>query len=302
MYSHGWYQVAFERDLTSAVTAVAVGSRQLVLVRGPDGVRGVNAFCPHRGAHLGFGGQVEDGTIVCPFHGYRVGIGHVSTDGFCVRSYPTLAVGGLVFVRVSSAEDNGFAGTMAGLDARRYFVPGFALHVRAPAELVIENAFDRPHFRVVHGIGTDGRFETRPGEHGELTATGVFAVPEGRWQRADGADVPRRVQFSARAFSPGLVICDLDGSPPYGVLTAATPTADGDCVVRVSLVMPADGSRPPSAKLCEHLLQQSRAGLDKDRLIWEHMWFSAPCQYGARDATVVAFRQFCHRFMNGNGA
>jgi nitrite reductase/ring-hydroxylating ferredoxin subunit len=303
MYSHGWYQVAFERDLTTALAPAAVGPRQLVLAQGPEGWRAADAFCPHRGAHLAFGGRVEGETIVCPFHGHRIGIGQASHDGFCTRPYPTLVVGGLVFVRISAAEDNGFAGVMAELDARRYFVPGFALRVRAPADLVIENAFDRPHFQIVHGVGTDPRFEVRDGDHGDLMATGVFSVPPTRWRRDDGSDVPQRVEFRARAFSPGLVMSELDGSPPYGVLTAATPTPEGDCVVRVSLVMPADaGGRLPAAPLCEYLLQQSHAGLEKDRLVWEHLGQSAPCRYTAQDASVLAFRRFCHRFTNGNGA
>ena len=31
----------------------------------------IDAFCPHLGAHLGYGGLVEESTIRCPFHAWR---------------------------------------------------------------------------------------------------------------------------------------------------------------------------------------------------------------------------------------
>ena len=31
----------------------------------------LDAFCPHMGAHLGHGGKVEGGGLVCPFHAWK---------------------------------------------------------------------------------------------------------------------------------------------------------------------------------------------------------------------------------------
>ena len=38
----------------------------------------LDAYCPHLGAHLGYGGKVVGGDIECPFHGWRF-----NTDGRC---------------------------------------------------------------------------------------------------------------------------------------------------------------------------------------------------------------------------
>ena len=45
---------------------------EMVMFRTEDGeVSVLDAFCPHMGAHLGHGGKVENGGIVCPFHAWK---------------------------------------------------------------------------------------------------------------------------------------------------------------------------------------------------------------------------------------
>lgn len=44
-------------------------------------VRVVEPYCPHLGAHLGYGGQVEGEELVCPFHRFRY-----DTAGVCVAT------------------------------------------------------------------------------------------------------------------------------------------------------------------------------------------------------------------------
>ena len=68
----------------------------------------LDAFCPHLGAHLGIGGKVVDGQIVCPFHAWQFG-----QDGACkhipyirnkmpkvppIRCWPTVEKNGVIFV------------------------------------------------------------------------------------------------------------------------------------------------------------------------------------------------------------
>jgi nitrite reductase/ring-hydroxylating ferredoxin subunit len=300
---HGWYQVAFERELTGAVSPVSVGTTALVVVRTPHGVRVGDAACPHRGAHLGHGGRLEAGVLVCPFHGLRIALGEPSDESLCVREYHALSVDGLVFVRVSDALDNGFGKVMENLQATHRLVPGFAMTVRAPGELVIENAFDQGHFGPVHGIGIARAFELGPSHHGELAVEGVFQLPASRWQRGrpgrELADVP----FRARAFSPGIVVSELGGEYPYTVLTAATPADDGGSVIRVSLALPPDaGSEPPRRELQEYLLRRSRDGLEKDRIVWEHLSAASDAPEARLDTPVREFRAFCRRFTTADGA
>src|SRR5690349_2576663 len=59
MYSKGWFQVAFERDLAGDLTPASIGTVRLVLARMASGVRAFAADCPHRGAHLALGGRLD---------------------------------------------------------------------------------------------------------------------------------------------------------------------------------------------------------------------------------------------------
>jgi hypothetical protein len=298
MSYRGWCQVAFERELSPALTPAAVGATRLVLARTPSGVRVFDATCPHRGADLGYGGRLEGAAIVCPFHGHRVGLGERSDDGFCAREHRVLAVSGLVFVLLDEAPEHGLPAHLRDLDRDHYFVPGFTLPVQAPADLVIENGFDNAHFAAVHGIGTRPDMVVRAGMHGELVAEGLFALPRGVGEASDG---PVFAPYVARAFSPWVIVSELRGDRPYRVITAATPTADGGCTIRLTLLVPAaDG--PPSSAWCESMLRHSREGLERDRLIWEHLAPAVNPRLTPGDAPVVAFREFCRRFVEAPAA
>ena len=69
----GWFRVAFEDEIEpGSVRALRYFGRDLVLVCPEQGEpRVFDAYCPHLGAHLGFGGTVEGESLRCPFHGWR---------------------------------------------------------------------------------------------------------------------------------------------------------------------------------------------------------------------------------------
>ncbi len=304
MTLRGWYQVAFEREL-SDVTPVAVGERQLVIARTEHDVHAYDAACPHRGAHLGMGGRLDGGAIVCPFHGYRIGLARGGDHDFSVRRHATLLAGGLVFVCVDGAGDEdldrGFARFVRTLDDEQYIVPGFTLTVDAPAALVIENAFDNSHFRTVHKIGNEPRFEVAREPSGSLGVSGAFRIPHSKWQRGVPEGGMTDVPYVGRAFSPHVVVSTLGGEFPYSVITTATPRAPDRCVIRLSLaVRPGPGGEPPETALCQYLLQQSKAGLEQDRIVWEHLIGGSAEHLTAQDRGVLAFRAFCREFESGS--
>jgi hypothetical protein len=74
--------------------------------------------------------------------------------------------------------------------------------------------------------------------------------------------------FSAICPHRGVHLSDLGGQSPHSVLTAATPIAEGNCGVRLSLILPASEDGKPPIERCKHPLQHSRIGLEKDRQIY----------------------------------
>ena len=71
-FPDGWYTVSFSEELKAGeVKRVTYGGKNLVLWRTASG-RAVlsDAYCPHMGAHLGYGGVVRGESIQCPFHSF----------------------------------------------------------------------------------------------------------------------------------------------------------------------------------------------------------------------------------------
>jgi nitrite reductase/ring-hydroxylating ferredoxin subunit len=291
----GWYQVAFVRELNAGVNPLDV-ERPLIAVREAERVRVFDAACPHRGAHLGHGGRIEAGAIVCQFHGHRIGLGMSAGQPFCVREYPATVVGGMVFADLAdeSVSDD-LPRALQQIDGDHYYVAGFALRAPVPAELVIENGFDGAHFRPVHEICETPRLAVVEQTARRVRAQGVFVVPRSYWQSGAGDSVS--VPYTATAFSPGIILSHLGGDHPYYVMTAATPSSKTACTIRLTIAIPAgkDGAAPDRSR-CEYVLNQSRKGIEKDLTIWQHMIADAPSHFLAEDACVIAFRQFVARF------
>lgn len=296
----GWSQVAFSRDVHADLTAASIGSRPLVLVRQSQRVRAFDAACPHRGAHLAYGGSLEGNVIVCPFHGRRVSLGGEGGGPYRVREYPTVEASGGVFVLLLDGEENGFTQFIENLSRTHFTLSGFALNVSVSAEYVIENIFDIDHFRVVHAMSKAPTFGLRASRRGELAVEGVFEVPNPNpWQEDERTEAGVRTRFFARVFSPTLAATELgkEGRAPV-VLTAATPTSEGSCVVRVTVaVPPAPNGAAPPLETALALVRDSRTAFQQDTPIWEHLCIGGASNLDARDWLVLEYREFCRRFL-----
>lgn len=76
----GWFHVAYSHELGAGESKpITYFDQELVVFRTESGVaRVVDAYCPHMGAHLGYGIRDNSGggssvvgeSIVCPFHGW----------------------------------------------------------------------------------------------------------------------------------------------------------------------------------------------------------------------------------------
>ncbi len=161
----GWFVVAFSEDITPGkLHSLRYFGRDLIAFRGESGrAHVVDAYCPHLGAHLGFGGKIEGDCIRCPFHGWKF----AGSDGRCVEvpyadrippkaaleAMPTLEQDGVIHVfhdpaggqpwPLPAMETEGWTG------GRTILWPG----VRSHPQEVCENTVDTAHIGPVH----DGR-------------------------------------------------------------------------------------------------------------------------------------------------
>jgi 3-ketosteroid 9alpha-monooxygenase subunit A len=289
MYQHGWYQVAFAQEIEEGLTPVEIEQRRLMVVKQNGVIRVFEATCPHRGAHLAYGGKLDGEEVVCPFHGLRIHLGESACARLSIRDYACLVQGGMVFVRLSNLEEPDLPRALDAIQQHYTFIPGFTMQAHVTFEIAAENALDNQHFKSVHGILNEPVFTVHTGPYGELRADGEFVIPSGQPSR------PAYVKYSTGAFSPGILISELCGEPPYNyiIISTATPAPKPDqCTIRLTLAM----KRPVDEQFTKILMEASRQGLEKDRAIWNHVAPRHTPQWTPQDTSAIAFIKFCERF------
>jgi 3-ketosteroid 9alpha-monooxygenase subunit A len=299
MYQHGWYHVAYERDLQAELTPIEFEHRKLMCIRADDGVAVVDAICPHRGAHLAYGGKRDGDIVICPFHGHRIGWRPDASCDFQARRYTTLVQGGLVYVLLSDAPTPDLPAFLRQFAAEHDFYPGFELPVNTSLEMVMENGFDSLHFKYVHAISNEPEFAFETGAFGELVVTGVFEFPS--WNSRKGVLELGHATYRGCVFSPGVGFGSLSGDEPYNytVITTAVPGQQPNtCTVRVTLALPSNrpGGPTPGNQLVNNLLAAMRDGLEKDRLIWDHLSLDSQVHWTPRDRPAIELNKFCRAF------
>ncbi len=160
-YPDGWYALGFSDDVPAgSLLARKFMGQEVVIFRSASGVIGAaSAYCPHLGAHLGYGGTVEGETVRCTFHGFRYDL-----QGNCVAtSYGTRPPPKAKLTTLQVSEVNGIIlAYHDGLGrAPRWDIPslkqmGWMPIIHSVFQLydhpqeTTENSVDLGHFAVVH--------------------------------------------------------------------------------------------------------------------------------------------------------
>lgn len=166
-YPTGWYLLAESSALAPGdVMPLRYFGRDLVLFRTESGQPVLlDAHCPHLGAHLGYGGQVEGESIRCPFHSWRFdSSGHVddipykTTPGLPKTTavcWPVEEESGIILVHFS---EGGHAPTWHVPARPEWGLDGWVGYtteswkVRVHVQDLTENIPDTTHFVSVHGL------------------------------------------------------------------------------------------------------------------------------------------------------
>ncbi len=296
-YQHGWYQIAFERDLINEITPLSFADTPLIAVKANNQVRIFDANCPHRGAHLGYETCLDGNVIACPFHGYRIGLGQGGGETYSVKEFQSFVMGGMVFIRLSERESPDFPLAINDLVQDHTLVTAFELQVEVPIEMVIENGFDQGHFKGVHGLIEEPKLKVERGALGELTVSGVFKIPRSSWNSYSPDNAAVITEFFGRAFSPGTIIVRLRGEEPYNyhIISSAVPLKGcQSCIVRLSLALP--NKVASDTAFISALIEASKIGLQKDLAVWNHLNLNFQNKYSDADAPVLSFHRFCDEF------
>lgn len=222
-----FHPVALASDLRQQPLAVQLLEQDLVLWRDASGA--VHAFadrCPHRGARLSMG-QVADGHLECPYHGWRFEGGgqcvlipavpeFVPPDGHRACVHEVREAYGLVWVALAAAKEAQVPAFAAETDERLRKVTAGPYEVATSAPRIVENFLDMSHFGFVHEGWLGARTHTamRPYTVAE-TATGFLATECFAWQP----------QSSVHAQGGAMVEYTYEVTAPYTCVLTKVPEA-----------------------------------------------------------------------------
>ncbi len=97
-----WEQLDEVGNITSEkLNTYSVAGEQLIAFKdSKGGIRVYDAYCPHQGAHLGYGATLEDDCIRCPFHGFNFDSEGKFTEELCLQPIQQRTADGKIEVYV----------------------------------------------------------------------------------------------------------------------------------------------------------------------------------------------------------
>jgi len=300
----GWFAVAWSGHLSSgAVVAHRAFGRDLVLWRDEAGVANVqDAYCPHLGAHLGYGGRVVGEELVCPFHGWQFDAAGRNT---CIpysertngkarlRTYPVLERNGLVMAWYHPHDtppewDIPVVAEFAPNHAE--FAPAVCRYftIDTAWQEMAENGVDSAHFRYVHGtaeVPILERYESE-GVQSHMRSKQFFVTPRG--------NVEGRIDTDA--WGPGFSVVRFSGIVDTVVLGCATPIDEDHCEMRFTFTVRRFADERATTSVGEAAINEISRQLLEDKPIWERKAFIERPALADTDGPFLVFRQWAAQF------
>lgn len=293
---YGWFAAGRVDELPAEpVSTVRYVGQELVLWRDGDDHHVFDAYCPHLGAHLGVGGRVEDGCLVCPFHewsfgadGSNVAIPYAPRPNrkARVRSYPTAVANGLLMFwyhpdpavapmwEVPQALPDGY------VECGRS-----TWTVRSAWQEVSENSVDMAHFRSVHGL-------SRGGDIGEMvvdgplrrtTSTQSFNTARGEFEGS----------IESTSYGPGVGTSHFDLMGRVTLVSAATPVDESTLEMRFTMYHSGEGA---AAKIGPAFAAEVERQFAEDIPIWEAKRYVPSPALAPSEKPVTEFRRWASQF------
>jgi phenylpropionate dioxygenase-like ring-hydroxylating dioxygenase large terminal subunit len=312
----GWFAVAGSHELKAGeVKAIHNFGQDLVLFRTESGQAVVtDPYCPHLGAHLGYGGTVDGENIRCPFHHWKfdasgrcTSVPFAPTPGRArITTWPTAEHNGVILVwydlhgRTPSWEMPDFEPTLVPE------LEGFATYegLKTYPQEVLENGADWLHFNTVHQtrqlVG-----EVDPRNDGPHTLVFTFQSKD---YETDPA--PDHFKGEVTFYGPGYGR-NLSWGRPFPDMTVensvyVTPVDQGTLQIRsLHRIVPHANNRLPVEGLMQifaGLGPEIKRQLEQDVVIWEKKAYFPQPMLAASDGPILKYRKWYSQFYPDNPA
>ncbi len=298
----GWFQVAYDDELKPGdVMPLRYFGRDLVLWRADDGAAHLmDAFCPHLGAHLGYGGVVEAGTIRCPFHGWEYdGTGACAEIPYSDRvnrsarvgTYPLVARNQLL---MAWYHPHGLAPDWEVPELPEIGSPEFTDYYRSSYivktawQEMAENAVDPAHFRYVHG--TDSVAEVleyaTDGPTSKMISVQQYVTPRGVTEG----------HIDAYIHGPGFSYTWFTGIVDALLVGTVTPIDDDTVQTRFNFTVRKLADERTTSTAADAFVAEINKQLTEDIPIWEHKAHLIRPALADTDGPIMKFRKWATQF------
>lgn len=313
----GWFHVAYSDELNAGESKpIHYFGHDMVLFRTESGKAVVtDAYCPHMGAHLGYGirdhagqgGQIVGESIVCPFHGWRF-----SSEGVCeevpyaknippkiancqsLKAWPATEVNQVIYVwyHPEGIEPMFDVNTVAELNGDDNWGP-LVKHrwlVKTHIQEIAENGADPAHFKYVHGTATFPNTELSFEGHKRF---GVFRAK---------LDTPRgQVNGCIDSVSngPGQGFIRYTGICETVQLGHVTPIDAEHCEVNFAFSQQKVNGEVPQGGVHAAIVADICKQLNEDKPIWEHKIYRPLPVLCDGDGPINKFRKWMAQFYVG---
>ncbi|MBT8138779.1 MAG: Rieske 2Fe-2S domain-containing protein [Gammaproteobacteria bacterium] len=315
---YGWFHVLYSHELEVGQSKpLNYFDQELVAFRTESGVaKVVDAYCPHMGAHLGYGVRSHSGTgaavvgesIVCPFHGWQYnGEGQCTKIPYSAKVPPRIQRGEQVLGSWQVREMNqtimvwyhpeGIAPLFepelipeAAADNDAWTAPHIVSRdIYTHMQEIGENAVDAAHFHFVHG--TD--------EIPEVAAQ-VFDGHSMHGSLSTRQPTPRGVvdaNIENRSVGPGLSHVWFTGICDTLLLASLTPVTKTHTRANYAYIQKKEALAGGNAKLGAALLANLDRQQAEDIIIWNRKkHYKRPLLCNA-DGAFMQFRRWYSQFL-----
>jgi len=297
---HGWFSLGRVDELPpDPVAPVEAFDRKLVLWRDDDGHHVADAFCRHLGAHLGRGGRVEDGCLVCPFHewsfapdGRNVAIPYADRPNgkARLRTYPTVVRNRHLLAWFHPDPTVGPQWEVPEvLPEQPVECMRMDRRVGTVWQELAENSVDMAHFKSVHGL-------SRIADVGELTIDGPFrTVRSAQAFRTDRGDFEGQVE--SHSYGPGMGMVRFTLMSTVTMISATTPVGPEEVAVRFTMYH--EEGDDLAVKIGQGFGAEVIRQFDQDVPIWEHKAYVPSPALAPSEKPVTEFRRWAAQFYEG---
>jgi len=300
---YGWFTVGVDAELQPGdVKAVKYFNKDWVLFRTESGdVNMLEAYCPHLGAHLGYGGKVVGETIQCPFHGFQF-----NGDGKCTRAY----IEGSTPARAKVATmpvivKNGFIMAYHGPEGVEpdWEIPELDFDGWLPIQVheyilpthcqeINENSVDVGHFTVVHSY-TRADINRKPVADG-ANMQSCYTVERRVTNPENGEEIICDMQIDLDVWGIGysLVNSNVDLFQTTGrFFVLATPIDEQTTHLRIAATQ-TEESLAPTSEMFGQLVDE----VDQDLLMWRHKIYVPHPAVAKGDGPIGLYRRWAKQF------